>query len=46
MLHDYSAMLACASESFSANGISTPTRRTRSPCCARAASGHAVAVPP
>jgi hypothetical protein len=26
--------------------ISTPTRRIRSPCCARAASGHAAAAPP
>src|SRR5262245_12491558 len=25
---------------------STPTRRIRSPCCARAASGHAAAAPP
>ena len=25
--------------------MSTPMRRTRSPCCARAASGHAAAVP-
>ena len=25
---------------------STPMRRTRSPCCARAASGHAAAAPP
>jgi hypothetical protein len=24
--------------------ISTPTRRTRSPCCARATSGHAAAA--
>src|SRR5262245_63230549 len=24
--------------------MSTPTRRTRSPCCARAASGHAAAA--
>jgi hypothetical protein len=24
-----------------ANGVSTPSRRTRSVCCARAASGHA-----
>jgi hypothetical protein len=26
--------------------MSTPMRRIRSPCCARAASGHAVTVPP
>jgi hypothetical protein len=36
----------CASGSFSANAISTPIRRTRSPCCALAASGHAAAAPP
>ena len=28
-----------------AGGMSTPMRRTRSPCCARAASGHAAAPP-
>src|SRR5215471_19351044 len=26
--------------------MSTPMRRTRSPCCARAASGHVAAAPP
>ena len=26
--------------------MSTPMRRMRSPCCARAASGHAAAAPP
>jgi hypothetical protein len=26
--------------------MSSPTRRIRSPCCARAASGHATAAPP
>jgi hypothetical protein len=26
--------------------ISTPMRRIRSPCCARAASGHATVAPP
>jgi len=26
--------------------MSTPMRRIRSPCCARAASGHAAAAPP
>jgi hypothetical protein len=31
--------------SFSPNPMSTPTRRTRSPCCARAASGHPMADP-
>ena len=40
------ATLACPSASFSAYAISTPIRRTRSACCARAASGHAAAVPP
>jgi HNH endonuclease len=30
---------------LSARPISTPIRRIRSPCCARAASGHAVAPP-
>jgi len=31
--------------SVSSSGISTPIRRTRSPCCASAASGHAAALP-
>src|SRR6516162_7750706 len=31
--------------SFSSPGMSTPMRRTRPPCCARAASGHAAAPP-
>src|SRR5215471_5188352 len=34
------------SESSAVPGINTPTRRTRSPCCARAASGHAATPPP
>jgi IS30 family transposase len=37
------AILACPSRS-SAIPINTPTRRTRSGCCARAASGHAAAA--
>src|SRR5262249_46976419 len=37
---------ARASASFSTNGLSTPILRTRSACCARAASGHAAAAPP
>jgi hypothetical protein len=36
----------CASASFAASGMSTPTRRIRSPCCARALSGHAATAPP
>jgi hypothetical protein len=36
---------ACASGSSAAKVISTPMRRTRSGCCARAASGHAAAAP-
>ena len=32
-------------ESLSGQPISTPIRRTRSPCCARAATGHAAAPP-
>src|SRR6516164_2184900 len=37
---------AFATGSFSSYGpMSTPMRRTRSPCCARAASGHAAAPP-
>src|SRR6516162_348105 len=31
--------------SFSSNPLSTPMRRTRLPCCARTASGHAAAPP-
>ena len=34
-----------ASRSFSLNPMSTPIRRMRLGCCARAASGHATAVP-
>src|SRR5262245_13501630 len=37
------AMQACPSKSAAAALMSTSMRRTRSPCCARAASGHAVA---
>src|SRR5262245_13967056 len=37
---------AWPSASFAANGVSTPMRRTRSPCCPRAAIGHAAAAPP
>ena len=34
------------SGSSAATAMSTPMRRMRSPCCARAASGHAAAAPP
>jgi hypothetical protein len=37
---------ACASGSSATRFISTPIRRIRSVCCARAASGHAAAAPP
>src|SRR5262249_59361675 len=36
---------ACPSESSAVKGSSTPTRRMRSGCCARAASGNAAAPP-
>ena len=40
-------MRACASGSSAATPpMSTPMRRIRSRCCARAASGHAAAAPP
>ena len=35
---------ACDSGSFGVVNMSTPMRRIRSPCCARAASGHATAA--
>src|SRR5262245_7490085 len=38
-------MRVFASACVSAYGTNTPTRRTRSDCCARAASGHAAAPP-
>jgi hypothetical protein len=40
------ATRACASGSSSAWPMSTPIRRTRSGCCARAGSGQIAAVPP
>ena len=40
------AMRACASRSFAAGLISTPMRRIRSACCARATNGQAAAAPP
>ena len=40
------ARRACPSASSAARFMSTPTRRTRSVCCARAMSGHATAAPP
>ena len=40
------AMRACPSGSSAAKFMSTPMRRIRSRCCARAASGHAAAAPP
>jgi hypothetical protein len=36
----------CPSGSSAAKCMSTPMRRIRSGCCARAASGHAAAAPP
>src|SRR6516165_9555948 len=39
------ARRACPSGSSAARFMSTPTRRIRSPCCARAAIGHAAAPP-
>src|SRR5262249_43947592 len=38
-------MRICASGSSAAKAMSTPMRRMRSACCARAASGHAAAAP-
>ena len=38
-------MRACPSTSFSVVDMSTPTRRIRSLCCARAANGYAAAAP-
>ena len=40
------AMWACARELFSAKSISTPMRRMRSACCARATIGHVAAALP
>jgi hypothetical protein len=40
------ARRSCASGSLSASNISTPMRRIRSTCCARAASGQPAAAPP
>src|SRR5262249_39314771 len=37
---------ACSSGSSALRVMSTPPRRIRSRCCARAASGHAIAAPP
>ena len=37
---------ACAAASSALMLMSTPMRRIRSPCCPRAASGHAAAAPP
>jgi winged helix-turn helix protein len=46
-LYDQGGELALQPTALSsASGISTPMRRTRSPCCARAASGHAAAALP
>src|SRR5262249_31524622 len=39
------ARRACPSASSAVRFISTPMRRMRSPCCARAASGHAATEP-
>ena len=39
------AYRTCATVSCAARDMSTPTRRIRSLCCARAASGHATAPP-
>ena len=40
------ALRACPSASSEPRFMSTPTRRTRSACCARAASGHTAAAAP
>src|SRR5262245_10050370 len=40
------AMRACASGSFEGEWLSTPMRRTRSVCCARAARGQMTAAEP
>ena len=40
------AMRACPTGSSAVSGMITPTRRIRSPCCARAESGQATAAPP
>jgi hypothetical protein len=40
------ARRACPSASSEARFMSTPMRRVRSRCCARAASGHAAAALP
>ena len=40
------AKRACPSGSSAAKPLSMPMRRIRSPCCARAAIGHAAAAPP
>ena len=40
------ALRACASASSAARLVNRPIRRSRSPRCARAASGHAAAAPP
>jgi hypothetical protein len=37
---------ACISAFVGGNGIRIPIRRIRSPCCERAASGHAATAPP
>jgi hypothetical protein len=39
------ALRTCACGSSAGKFTSTPMRRIRSPCCARAASGHAAAPP-
>src|SRR6516164_6348414 len=39
-------MRAFHTGSFSSAPVSTPMRRTRSPCCPRAANGHGAAAPP
>ena len=39
------AYRTCATVSCAARDMSTPIRRTRSVCCARAVSGHAAAPP-
>ena len=46
MAHRRISALLPPSESSAARFMSTPIRRIRSFCCARAASGHAAAVPP
>jgi hypothetical protein len=44
-LNSNAAMRSCYCVSHSATDVSPPIRRVRWPCCARAATGHAAALP-